>query len=84
MPEWQTDWGGQLRLQDKHGAWQIIQNHAQIGLRFSKVIYYMRFCLRNSNASFHYRMATQPQPTLVKIDRIFQTIGFKTVKFAPM
>lgn len=24
-PEWQTDWGGQLRLQDKHGAWQIIE-----------------------------------------------------------
>ena len=24
-PEWQADWGGQLRLQDKHGAWQIIE-----------------------------------------------------------
>lgn len=26
-PEWQADWGGQLRLQDKHGAWQIIEPH---------------------------------------------------------
>ena len=24
-PEWQADWGGQLRLQDKHGAWHIIE-----------------------------------------------------------
>ena len=24
-PEWQADWGGQRRLQDKHGAWQIIE-----------------------------------------------------------
>lgn len=23
--QWQTDWGGELRLQDKHGQWQIIQ-----------------------------------------------------------
>lgn len=26
-PEWQADWGGQLRLQDKHGAWHIIEPH---------------------------------------------------------
>ena len=23
--QWQTDWGGELRLQDKHGQWHIIQ-----------------------------------------------------------
>ncbi len=26
-PEWQADWGGQLRLQDKHRAWHIIEPH---------------------------------------------------------
>ena len=24
-PEWQSDWGGQLRLQDKSGTWHIIE-----------------------------------------------------------
>lgn len=24
-PEWHSDWGGQLRLQDKHGNWHILE-----------------------------------------------------------